>query len=399
MTVRPLKVLGVHANSGSRNYRIIPQLNWMQKEGHQVRLERYDAPHLAQVVAWCDVLVLQMVFDIALAREARALGKTVLFECDDLIHKTHAKHYSYEETKGLKNQLRWWWRIFRMLRACDGLVVSNAPLKRVYGWMARETLVFGNYLELGHWLKEAKPNHSDRVRLLWAGSTSHTGDLEWVKPIIAAIIEKYPQVQFIYVGHGGVPTDDLYTRFIYGDDLFEGLPRERRESLLGAPPNIWPYILASLSADIAIAPLEKNYFNRFKTQCKYLEYAINGIPAVYASWFYTDVKDYGIPGKTKGGNTYTAGASGVVADSPQEWIEALSLLIENATLRLQIGAEARRVAVEEYDFAIHAPRWQAFVEKLAWRSPPSPSSPSAIAHGASLASMPPTTLTPPSSRT
>ena len=374
-----LKICVVHSNTGSRFYRVVPQLKYMQEQGHQVRLEKHDAPHLNQVVEWCDVLILQMVFNVDLARQARKLGKTVIFECDDLMHRTHAKHYAFEETKGFKNQWKWFWRIFFMLRACDGLIVSNNELKRAYGWIARKTLVFGNYLDLPHWLKENKKNHSDRIRILWAGSTSHTGDLEWVKPIMQTILDKYPQVQFIYMGHGGVPTDDLYAKFVYGQDVFEGLPYERREALLPAPANVFPYILASIGADIAIAPLERNHFNKFKTQCKYLEYAVNGIPGVYAEWFYTDVIDrelHGISNSLRAigkKGTRGTGTTGLVADSPQEWIEALSLLIENATLREQIGEEARKVAIRDYNFADHASAWQGFVEKLSWHSQPLPS--------------------------
>lgn len=366
---KSLKIVAIHSNTGARFYRLVPQLKWMQEQGHQVRLEKHNAPHLMQICQWADVIILQMVFDIELGRLLRKAGKTVLFECDDLMHKTHAKHYAYRETKGWRNQIKWWWRIFRMLRAVDGLIVSNDELKKAYGWMARTTLVFGNYLDLPHWLKEQKRNPSDQIRILWAGSTSHTGDLEWVKPIIETILEKYPQVHFIYIGHGGVPTEDLYARFIYGEDVFAGLPKDRRESMLGAPPNIWPYILASLGADIAIAPLEKNYFNTFKTQCKYLEYAINGIPGVYAKWFYKDVAEHF--------ERWPNSTTGFVADTPEEWISALSTLIEDAKLRTQIGEEARRIAIKQYNFADHAHLWQDFVEILAWHNPPTPSSHSA----------------------
>lgn len=370
----PLKILAIHANTGARFYRIIPQLKWMQEQGHKVELVSHDAPQLLARVAWADVVIFQSVFNIKLAQEVRAAGKTAFFEFDDLMHTTHAKHYAYEETLGWRNKLRWWVRIFRMFRAVDGVIVSTPELERLYGWMARKVLTFGNYLELPHWLKEFRANPSDRVRILWAGSTSHTGDLEWVKPILGTIMEKYPQVQFIYLGHGGVPTDDLYARFIYGEDIFEGLPTNQRESLLPAPPGVYPYILAGLAADIAIAPLEKNYFNRFKTQCKYLEYAINGIPGVYAKWFYTDVRDYEPrqegPGilsmnSVKAGIKGLGGKStGLVADTPEEWIAALSLLIEDATLRRQIGDNAREVAIKDFNFADHASRWQGFVEQI-----------------------------------
>lgn len=376
-----LKILGLHTDTGSRFYRMVPQLRWMQNQGHQVQLERHDTPHLAELLEWCDVLILQMVFSPELVAQAKALGKKVIFECDDLIHKTHEKHYAYEDTKGFRKQLKWWWMIWRVLRQCDGFIVSTPELKRVYGWMARRTFVFPNYMELEHWLKEPRKNHSDRIRILWAGSTSHTGDLHWVKPIMAEILTRYPQVQFIYIGHGGVPTDDLYARFVYGEDIFDGLPKDRRESMLAAPANVYPYILPALMGDIAIAPLEKNDFNRYKTQCKYLEYAINGIPGVYSAWFYKDVRD----GRDRGYrylNTkhhHLTDNTGLVADTHQEWIDAISLLVEDATLRVRIGENARAEVIEKYNFTDHAPRWQGFVESICHvahlTQPPQASSP------------------------
>lgn len=368
-----MKILALHSNAGARFYRTIPQLKWMQEQGHEVRSESHDTEHLDQKIDWCDVLVLQMVFSIEWAKYAKSKGKVVIFECDDLIHRTHELHYAYKDTKSIWQRLRWWWRIARLLRTVDALIVSTEPLKRVYGWLAKRVLVFGNYVSLEHWLKEPKKNHSKRVRLLWAGSTSHTGDLYWIKPVIAKILEKYPEVQFIYVGHGGVPTDDLYARFIYGEDVFDGLPANRRESLLAVPANIWPYILPSISADIAIAPLEKNYFNSFKSQCKYLEYGLNAIPGVYSAHHYTDVvnlvpkvigREFFEERKIRINYGALNKATGIVADTPDEWINALSMLIENATLRAQIGENARAEVIEKYDFRKHAHEWQGFVESL-----------------------------------
>lgn len=354
-----MKILCIHSNTGSRFYRVNPQLKWMQQQGHEVRLEQHDSKYIDQLVDWCDVLILQMVFSQEIAQEAKEKGKMVYFDCDDLIHKTHKLHYAYNETKGIKNQLKWWWRMFKMFRTIDGLIVSTPRLKHTYGWMAKRVLVFPNYLDLPHWLKEQKKNYTSRVRILWAGSTSHTGDLYWVKPIMKNILEKYPHVQFIYMGHGGVPTDDLYAKFVYGEDAFEGLPYDRRESLLPAPPNVFPYILAGIQADIAIAPLEKNTFNKYKSQCKYLEYAVNGIPGVYSKWFYSDViddRDFTTLGSADDFST------GLLADTPEEWIEALSLLIENATIRNKIGDSARTRVIERNNFVDHAATWQGFVE-------------------------------------
>ena len=354
-----MKILALHNNTGSRFYRLIPQLKHMQEQGHEVRLEAHNIPHIDQAIAWSDVVLFQMVFSEDTVDVCRRMGKKVVFECDDLIHKTHKDHYSYDETKGWKG-IRFYYRVWRVLRKCDGFISTNKNLDKAYGWMAKRSLVFPNYLSLEHWLKEPKKNlATDRIRILWAGSTSHTVDLHFVQPIIKAILTRYPQVQFIYVGHGGIPTDDLYARFLYGDDIFTDLPKHRRESILGVPPNVWSYRLASMQADIAIAPLIPIEFNRYKSQCKYLEYAVNGIPAVYSKWFYTDVKDYNVPIQYR-----THDATGILADTPEEWIAALSLLIENATLRRRIGENARKEAIEKYNIAHYLPKWQHFLESI-----------------------------------
>lgn len=340
-----MKILALHTGTGSKYYRLLPQLKYLQSKGHEVMFEPHDTKRLAERIAWCDILICQMIWSDEMVKAAKLIGKRVIFECDDLIHRVPETHYSYKETKGWRG-LRWYWRIWKVLRLCDGFISTNAGLDRIYGRFAKKSLVFPNYLGLEHWLKEERKNTSEQVRILWAGSTSHTGDLNWVRPIMEEVLAKYPQARFIYIGHGGIPTEDLYAKFIYGDDIFEGMDTSRRESMLPVPGNVWPYVLSGLLADIAIAPLEKNYFNRFKSQCKYLEYAVNGIPGVYAKWFYTDVQD---------------GKTGILADTKEEWVNALSRLIEDATLRAEMGRAAREAAIRDHDIRPHLGTWERFV--------------------------------------
>jgi glycosyltransferase involved in cell wall biosynthesis len=195
-------------------------------------------------------------------------------------------------------------------------------------------------------MKEPKKNMGSKLRILWAGSTSHTGDLLMVEPVMKRILDEYKdEVEFVYVGHGGNKSKDLYTEFIYGEDLFKRLP-QNRESILPVPPFIWSYVLASLGADIAIAPLEKNYFNKFKSQCKYLEYAINGIPGVYSAHHYTDVKDY-----------YT----GITADSMEDFYLSIKYLIDNPQMREAIGKQAREDVINNFNLESHLSEWRDFI--------------------------------------
>lgn len=340
-----MKIYAVHNNTASRYYRLVPQLKHMQEQGHKVILEPHNDKHMGEHINWADVIIFQMALTRPYIKIAKKLGKKVIFECDDLIHIVPPTHYNYKDTRGIKNRANWWKRIYGTMSLCDGFIATNDELIKKYGWMAKKKLMYPNYCDLSHWLKPYKPNTTDRIRLLWAGSTSHTGDLQMIKPVLNKILTKYPQVQFIYIGTGGIKTQDLNAQFIYGKDLFEGLP-DNRESILAMTGNLYPYTLAGLQADIAIAPLENNYFNKFKSQCKYLEYSINKIPAIHSGWFYEGCD------------------KAVLADTENEWVDALSMLIESKRLRSKIGKGAYEDVINNHNIDNKLSDWQAFVENI-----------------------------------
>ena len=216
--------------------------------------------------------------------------------------------------------------------------------------MAKKSFVFPNYCDLNHWLKEYKPNKSDKIRLLQAGSISHVTDLLEIKPTLKKILLKnQDKVKFIYIGMGGIKSDNKMAEFIYGDDFWEGLP-DNRESLLAVPGYVWPYKLASLGADLAVAPLQKNYFNRFKSCCKYIEYGINKIPAIYSGWHYKQVVKHGI--------------TGFLADTEEDWIRYAKILIENKKLRKEMGENAYNDIIQNYNINNYLGRYCDFIENL-----------------------------------
>jgi glycosyltransferase involved in cell wall biosynthesis len=86
-----------------------------------------------------------------------------------------------------------------------------------------------------------------------------------------------------------------------------------------------------VSFDIAIAPLKNIEFNKAKSDLKYLEYAMAGLPVVAS-----DIEAYN--------KTIIHGQNGFLAKSEEEWFKYLSLLIEDYKLREKIGRAARAYA-------------------------------------------------------
>ena len=107
----------------------------------------------------------------------------------------------------------------------------------------------------------------------------------------------------------------------------------------------------SQSADVFIAPLRDNRFNRCKSALKYLEYSVFGIPGVYA-----DLPAYR--------ELISSGENGYLAATPEEWEAALTVLIEDAALRSKVGSAAQKTVQEKYLLSANAYCWKAAYQSL-----------------------------------
>lgn len=330
--------------SGSSFYRIRPQARYLEKQGHDVLVKTYNK--VDREYQWADIVIFENIFSSKLIKHCHKFGSKVIIETDDLVHNVPKTHYDYAELKGWR-KYKWYFRVLYSIWKADGFIASNKQLKGVYGWVNKNTLVFPNYCDIEHWIRPHSPNQGETLRVLWAGSKSHKHDLLFIKPIIKKLLKKYSNIKFIYIGMGGTKSKDLYSKFVYGEDVFEGLP-DNREMLLGVDPQIYPHILATLHADIAIAPLTKDKFNHFKTPCKYLEYSINKIPAVYSRWFYQDI----------------VGNTGLLAETEEEWLEQISRLIDDKALREDLSEKSYQNVLSNHNIINYLNNWQGFIEKI-----------------------------------
>jgi glycosyltransferase involved in cell wall biosynthesis len=100
--------------------------------------------------------------------------------------------------------------------------------------------------------------------------------------------------------------------------------------------------------DIGIMPMPDTEWTRGKCGFKALLYMACAVPPVCSPVGMTTdiVQD---------------GENGLLATTTQEWIEKLSLLVENPTLRRQMGAAGRQTVEEKFSLTTHAPR---FLETL-----------------------------------
>lgn len=152
----------------------------------------------------------------------------------------------------------------------DWVVVSTAPLAEELSRFTPHIKIAPNGLPVEIWgeLKSRKRT-KNKLRVGWAGGSTHAGDLSLIKPLIKAF-EK--EIEWVFMG---MKPDDVQCEFHSG-----------------VPINVYPEKLASLDLDLALVPLEINQFNICKSNLRLLELGACGIPVIC-----TDIEPYrcGLP--------------------------------------------------------------------------------------------------------
>jgi len=241
--------------------------------------------------------------------------KKVILDIDDDVTSVHPSSPTYQrfyEGSPLINFTT------RALEFADAISVSSDQLARVYSKYNKKVYVIPNRIDPGMFDYSVSDNDTSKIRIGWAGGIAHEVDLRSVINSLKIVMTRYPNTHFVHCG------GDL--------DTFKELPEGRR-TYLGYTKEYqkWPKMLARMKLDIAIAPLIESKFNRAKSYIKYLEYSIYGIPTVASG-------GRGLPYD----EVIVNGQDGFLAKDYRDWDKYLSLLIENKSLRKQIGQTAKR---------------------------------------------------------
>lgn len=157
---------------------------------------------------------------------------------------------------------------------------------------------------------------SDRICIGWSGSFSTIPHLEFALPLLHQLKDKYG--------------DKIYFKVI-GDANYSYPPLD----IQGIGWTLEREITELQEFDIGIMPLPDDQWTRGKCGFKGLSFMAIGLPVVMA--------DVGV-----NNDIIQNGINGFLANNEQEWIEKLSLLIENKELRTNMGKAGRQTVLDNY---------------------------------------------------
>ena len=269
---------------------------------------------------------------------ARSKQKAIVYDIDDLLidlPEIHPDRIHRTFTHALLP-------IIHSITESDLITVSTEKLKEVLSPYNPNITVLPNFLDTNYWQFKKpilKTINDTPITIGYMGGGSHTPDLEFIEPVITRLLAQY------------------------GDRIsFRVWGLKPTESLLQLPQTKWikvsTYSYADFvdffqrqEADIFIAPLADNLFNRCKSEIKYLEYSTLGSATIASN-----LEPYN--------RIIKHGENGFLASSHLEWENYLTQLIEDGELRYTLALNAQQTVQDSWLISKNAQLWPAAYQNL-----------------------------------
>jgi len=240
------------------------------------------------------------------------------------------------------------------LALADGITVSTEPLKQIYQKLNKNVDVLPNCNDVLDWPVPVRKNDGI-IRIGYAGGTAHNEDLDLIVEPIAKILEKYPNTTFEVIGAlGPQKAREIGSAML----KFAGHKILDRFKIMGGT-QAWqgyPQLLTQQGWDIGLAPLTNDKFNEGKSHIKWMEYTCAGI-AVVASPIYP----YKEP--IQGIKVIEHGKTGLFANSSEEWLACLEMLIKNPDVKRKLVHNAYKYICDNWQWQQQAFKFKDVILK------------------------------------
>lgn len=204
----------------------------------------------------------------------------------------------------------------RIIALSDLVIAGNRYLADYASQYNESVIIIPTTIDTEEYKPVTKPARQGAVVIGWSGSITTIKHFELAVPFLKTLKEKYgDKIQIDVVGDGSYKNPAL--------------------GIIGKP---WVKAteLEDLSKfDIGIMPIPDDDWSKGKCGLKGLQYMALGIPAM--------MSPVGVNSEI-----IVDGVNGFLADGHDEWVEKMSKLIDDATLRSQLGTQARQTVLDRY---------------------------------------------------
>jgi glycosyltransferase involved in cell wall biosynthesis len=313
-------------------YRISPFCSGLEHVGHSVELvslprRPWSRCRLFLQLRGANVLVQRFLLPLWQLALLRRRVRRLMFDIDDAVFLRDS--YS---PKGLHHpgRLR---RFIGMVRACDAVIVGNSFLQeQVRRWTRHPFVpIIPTCVDPSHYPLAQHRAGTTQVQLVWVGSSSTLQGLQRARALLEQVGKQVPGVRLKVIADRSVDLGALPVDFCLWQKESEA---------------------AEIAAgDIGITWIPDDLWSRGKCGLKALQYMAAGLPVVANPVGVHDVM-------------VRDGVTGFLAETPDQWVEAIACLAGNSELRQAMGRAGRRFVETEFSVARGASLWRELLDKL-----------------------------------
>lgn len=353
-----MKVYFMGSLEGCYNVRCLFPLQENGWDGDRVTLtiNRATPENKAKALVNADVIVFhrpEKDEHLAMLRVLKKAGKKVVFDNDDT-YKDYGgfKFNDYMNEEKVKRGLgKLDKNIETFVKEADLITCSTEFLKKEYEQINPNTKVLPNCID-PFYFPEPLRNETNIVRIGITGSVGVTADIEVLKPII----EHYQhdkRVRLVLLSLPPEGQNEIYKKLYADEYAFWNKVNVEWHSFVSS--DVYYQYLNELRLDMIIIPRYESYFNRCKSNLKFLENSALQIPSICQAFSTGDSPYQQNPADAP----YL-----LLANTYDEWIEKMELLIKDKKLRRELGEKAQKYVFENYSIERNAHLWREAYESL-----------------------------------
>jgi glycosyltransferase involved in cell wall biosynthesis len=242
-------------------------------------------------------------------------SKKVIFDIDDLvfIENSSSANSWISRFKGKKKPLY-------LIKNANYVITCTPYLSNYCKKLNNNITEISSTINTDNYKLVRKDKSDGKIIIGWSGSHSTVKYLNLISHSLKIISKKYP-IKIIVMGSTNFEIDEIEVECF---DWKEDIEVKTIEKF-----------------DIGLYPLPDELWVQGKSGLKALQYMACGV-ATIASSFGDSIK-----------NIINHGENGFLANTEEDWINYLSLLIENHELRKTIGENARKTVEEKYSVEVN----------------------------------------------
>lgn len=221
-------------------------------------------------------------------------------------------------------------KIAPIIKKSRYVIVGNSYLSDFALRYNRSVSIISTSIDTDKYYPDEK-GHNDKVVIGWTGSITTIDFLNMLKNTFIRLSKRFSYIEFKTVG---------------GNFSIDGLT-----NIISRLWSLKEEIEDLKTFDIGIMPMPENEWTKGKCGFKAILYMSLGIPCVCSP-----------VGITK--EIVSDGINSFLANTEEEWMEKLSLLIENPSLRKKMGLAGRKTIEERFSLKVNMPKFLELLKKI-----------------------------------